>query len=71
MAHSGCVTSSWELAARYGVTDHDGRRPDWGAHWRDVVLPDPAFAAVRDAQARHVALLEALAARGRRYLGDG
>jgi NAD(P)-dependent dehydrogenase (short-subunit alcohol dehydrogenase family) len=70
MAQSGLVTSSWELAARYGVVDHDGRRPDWGAHWRDVVLPDPAFAVVRAAQARQVALLARLAARGRRYLGD-
>ncbi len=69
LAYTGDVTSSWALAARYGVADHDGARPDWGAHWRDRVLPDPAFAAWRDAQARHLALLERLAARVRGYLG--
>jgi NAD(P)-dependent dehydrogenase (short-subunit alcohol dehydrogenase family) len=30
--HSGQLFSSWELARKYGVTDVDGRRPDWGAH---------------------------------------
>lgn len=69
LAHSGSMTSSWELAARYGVVDVDGTRPDWGAHWRDVVLPDPAFRGVREAQARQLALLERLAGRARAYLG--
>ncbi len=71
LARSGDVTSSWALAAHYGVTDADGTRPDWGAHWRDRVLPDPAFAAVRETQARHLALLERLAERARGYLGAG
>jgi hypothetical protein len=30
--HSGMLFSSWELGRKYGVTDIDGRRPDWGAH---------------------------------------
>jgi len=28
---TGQLCSSWELAREYGVTDYDGRRPDWGA----------------------------------------
>jgi len=30
--HSGQLFSSWALANKYGVTDADGRKPDWGAH---------------------------------------
>jgi hypothetical protein len=29
---TGKVLSSWELAREYGITDVDGRRPDWGAY---------------------------------------
>jgi NAD(P)-dependent dehydrogenase (short-subunit alcohol dehydrogenase family) len=28
--HTGQLLSSWELAGRYGFTDYDGRRPNWG-----------------------------------------
>ncbi len=31
LAKTGQLLSSWELAREYGVTDYDGRRPDWGA----------------------------------------
>jgi NAD(P)-dependent dehydrogenase (short-subunit alcohol dehydrogenase family) len=31
LEQSGQLISSWELARRYGLTDADGRRPDWGA----------------------------------------
>lgn len=34
---SGSVQSSWRLAAEYGFTDVDGRRPDWGKHWEEHV----------------------------------
>jgi NAD(P)-dependent dehydrogenase (short-subunit alcohol dehydrogenase family) len=30
---SGGAFASWELAARYGIKDVDGARPDWGAHF--------------------------------------
>jgi NAD(P)-dependent dehydrogenase (short-subunit alcohol dehydrogenase family) len=30
LEHTGQLLSSWELARRYGFTDYDGRRPDWG-----------------------------------------
>jgi NAD(P)-dependent dehydrogenase (short-subunit alcohol dehydrogenase family) len=29
---TGMLVGSWELARDYGVTDYDGRRPDWGRH---------------------------------------
>lgn len=29
---SGQATSTWQLAKKYGFTDLDGTRPDWGAH---------------------------------------
>lgn len=34
---SGRTTSSWELARAYDVTDVDGRRPDWGNFFDEVV----------------------------------
>ncbi len=36
-AKSGSVLTSWRLAAEYGFTDVDGRRPDWGKHWEEHV----------------------------------
>lgn len=44
MRHSGDLTSSWELSREYDVTDSDGSRPDWGDHWKDVMLEMPALA---------------------------
>lgn len=32
---SGRATSTWELARKYGFTDRDGSRPDWGAHFAE------------------------------------
>ena len=32
IGRSGRLCTSWELAREYGITDYDGRRPDWGAH---------------------------------------
>ena len=31
-ARSGMLFGSWELGRDYGLTDYDGRRPDWGRH---------------------------------------
>jgi NAD(P)-dependent dehydrogenase (short-subunit alcohol dehydrogenase family) len=39
---SGDVLCSWELAREYRFTDHDGRRPDWGAHFA-TILPVIGF----------------------------
>jgi len=33
---SGCLLSSWALAAEYGFDDVDGTRPDWGRHFADT-----------------------------------
>jgi NAD(P)-dependent dehydrogenase (short-subunit alcohol dehydrogenase family) len=65
---SGEIVSSWELARVYGFTDANGERPDWGAHFRDEVVPSMAW--VKSGLERHVAWLEGLAARGREYLGE-
>lgn len=45
---AGRVHASWTLAKEYALSDLDGRRPDWGAHFRatygDVMRPlDDAF----------------------------
>ncbi len=32
MARTGTVTSSWHASRRYGFTDANGERPDWGRH---------------------------------------
>ncbi len=37
-ARSGKVVSTWGLAKEYGITDVDGRRPDWGTYFRRNVL---------------------------------
>jgi NAD(P)-dependent dehydrogenase (short-subunit alcohol dehydrogenase family) len=31
-ARTGMLFGSWELGRDYGLTDYDGRRPDWGRH---------------------------------------
>src|SRR5918993_951746 len=41
--HTGQLLSSWELAGRYGFTDYDGRRPDWGRHAIDFSTLPPAW----------------------------
>lgn len=67
MRRSGDVTSSWELARDYAFTDEDGSRPDWGAHFTEVVIPEMAW--LRKAYERHLALFDLVADRTRRYLG--
>src|SRR5581483_10277690 len=50
LAKSGQLLSSWELAREYQFTDHDGRRPDWGALKIDwSTLPPPLVALFRRA----------------------
>jgi NAD(P)-dependent dehydrogenase (short-subunit alcohol dehydrogenase family) len=68
MARSGDVYSSWELARDYGVTDADGSRPDWGAHFAAVVVPEMAW--MRTGLERHLRQLERHVRRVKRYLGD-
>lgn len=65
MRHSGSLTSSWELAREYGFTDADGERPDWGTHWKDVMVEMPPLA---EGLGRQAAWLERIATRLRGYL---
>src|SRR5262245_34518937 len=56
MAHSGQLTSTWELGRAYQLTDYDGRRPDWGAHAIDwSALPKPFVDVVRTTTVMHLA----------------
>ncbi len=68
-ARTSHLTSSWELAREYGFTDHDGRRPDWGQHFKTKVVPE--FKWVKQGTERHLEWLDRLSARARAYLGDG
>lgn len=68
MAQTGTLTSTWELARRYGFTDADGSRPDWGRHFERIAHTIPF---VREGLPRTLAWLEQMAARARRYLGGG
>jgi NAD(P)-dependent dehydrogenase (short-subunit alcohol dehydrogenase family) len=66
--HTGQLLSSWELARRYGFTDHDGRRPDWGRLAIDwSVLPPPMVQLFRTGIDLQLAWLTALASRTRRF----
>jgi hypothetical protein len=37
---AGKVWASWTLAKEYNLKDMDGRQPDWGSYFRDVVKPE-------------------------------
>lgn len=65
---TGDVFSSWELAREYGFTDEDGRRPDWGKHFQESVIPSMSW--MKASLQRHVGFLDRLARRGRWYLGE-
>lgn len=66
LARTGDLTSSWELARAYGVTDTDGSRPDWGSYFKTIRSSIPGIEAGME---RHLAWLDRLAGRARQYLG--
>jgi NAD(P)-dependent dehydrogenase (short-subunit alcohol dehydrogenase family) len=69
LEHTGHLLSSWELARRYGFTDYDGRRPDWGKLSIDwSVMPPPLVELFRTGTALQLAWLNTLADRTRRFL---
>lgn len=37
---AGKVWASWTLAKEYGFKDMDGRQPDWGTYYKEVVKPE-------------------------------
>ena len=63
---SGDVLCSWELGRQYQLTDADGRRPDWGAHFGKI-LPMIGFL---EPYRLHAAFLERMHARLNGYLDD-
>ncbi|HJZ70953.1 MAG TPA: SDR family NAD(P)-dependent oxidoreductase [Vicinamibacterales bacterium] len=42
-ARTGMLFGSWELGRDYGLTDYDGRRPDWGRHKIDFSTLPPTW----------------------------
>ena len=42
-SETGMLFGSWELGRDYGVTDYDGRRPDWGRHAIDFSTLPPEW----------------------------
>ena len=65
---TGMLLSSWELARDYGLTDYDGRRPDWGRHKIDFsVLPAEWTDLFRTGTDLQIAWLTTLAARSRKF----
>jgi NAD(P)-dependent dehydrogenase (short-subunit alcohol dehydrogenase family) len=68
LEQTGQLLSSWGLARRYGFTDYDGRRPDWGnlsVDWS--VMPPPLVDLFRTGLALQLAWLTTLADRTRRF----
>jgi NAD(P)-dependent dehydrogenase (short-subunit alcohol dehydrogenase family) len=68
LEQTGQLLSSWELARRYGFTDYDGRRPDWGQLTIDwSMMPPPLVELFRTGIALQLAWLNTLADRTRRF----
>jgi NAD(P)-dependent dehydrogenase (short-subunit alcohol dehydrogenase family) len=66
MDQTGALVSSWELGQRYGISDVDGRRPDWGTHFSSL---GPTWQWLRDGFRREAVWLSTLARRADRYAG--
>jgi NAD(P)-dependent dehydrogenase (short-subunit alcohol dehydrogenase family) len=65
---TGMLCSSWELARDYGLTDYDGRRPDWGRHKIDFsVLPQAWVDLFRTGADLELRWLTTLAARTKKF----
>lgn len=65
MRWTGHLTSSWEVAAHYGLHDADGADPNWGEHWTRTVMAE--MPSVRENTVRQAEWLERIAARLRGY----
>ena len=67
-ARTGMLFSSWELGRDYGLSDYDGRRPDWGRHKIDFsVLPPAWIDLFRTGAALESRWLTTLAGRTKRF----
>jgi NAD(P)-dependent dehydrogenase (short-subunit alcohol dehydrogenase family) len=66
MGWSGHLTSSWEVAAHFGLRDADGSNPDWGGNWTHAVMKEMAW--MREGTERQVTWLDRVADRLRGYM---
>jgi len=67
-ARTGMLFSSWELGREYGLSDYDGRRPDWGRHKIDFsVLPPTWIDLFRTGADLELKWLTTLAGRTRKF----
>jgi NAD(P)-dependent dehydrogenase (short-subunit alcohol dehydrogenase family) len=65
---TGMLFGSWELGRDYGISDYDGRRPDWGRHKIDFsTLPPTWVDLFRAGTDLEIKWLTTLAARTRKF----
>jgi len=68
LERTGQLVSSWEVAREHGLTDVDGRRPDWGALDVDYSqVPRSVIEVMRDGLRVQDAWLDVLARRTREF----
>jgi hypothetical protein len=68
LARTGMLLGSWELGRDYGVSDYDGRRPDWGRHKIDFSAFPPTWLDLfRTGADLEIRWLSTLAVRTRRF----
>jgi NAD(P)-dependent dehydrogenase (short-subunit alcohol dehydrogenase family) len=68
LEQSGQLLSSWEIGRKYGCTDQDGSRPDWGAVDVDYSqIPAPLMEAILAAAQVQTEWLRVLSARTERF----
>lgn len=69
LEQSGQLLSSWEAARKYGFTDVDGRRPDWGALEIDFSeLPESLVDVMRTGSEIQLEWLDQLSRRTKHFL---
>jgi NAD(P)-dependent dehydrogenase (short-subunit alcohol dehydrogenase family) len=67
-ARTGMLFGSWDLGREYGLSDYDGRRPDWGRHKIDFsVLPPTWIDLFRTGADLELTWLTTLAARTKTF----
>ena len=71
LERSGQLHSSWDVGREYGLTDADGRRPDWGALDIDFSeLPATLLEYMRTSAEIQRVWLDAVSKRTKRFLGQ-
>ncbi len=70
LERTGQLYGSWELGREYGLTDADGRRPNWGSLKIDFSgLPPALVELMRTGSEIQLEWLKALTKRTKRFLG--